>query len=220
MRCPECNKKTRVTDSRLYRDGRVRRRRECGKCGCRFTTMEAVGSPDKGLFATEVKKRSGKKEEFDRYKLRESVLAAMPSKFRKEKMGAAEMFARQVEREIMDSDPGKPVPVEDIAKQALEWLQTQDETAPMRYLSAARTNSGEQTSKRVSKEVKKSGLSEKFEKSKEPVKKTSKESKKSADTNSTKSKSGMLKGFEDRAGAPSEQSATENKNMKDKEGKQ
>ena len=44
MRCPECDaKENRVVDTRTSRGGRaVRRRRQCGVCGARFTTYEYV----------------------------------------------------------------------------------------------------------------------------------------------------------------------------------
>lgn len=41
MKCPSCNnKKSSVTNSRLSKLGNIRRRRECSKCGERFTTYE------------------------------------------------------------------------------------------------------------------------------------------------------------------------------------
>lgn len=44
MRCPTCQYNgTRVVDSRPADDGNsIRRRRECEKCGFRFTTFEKV----------------------------------------------------------------------------------------------------------------------------------------------------------------------------------
>ena len=42
MHCPVCScKSTKVTDSRIIDDGMsVKRRRECEKCGFRYTTRE------------------------------------------------------------------------------------------------------------------------------------------------------------------------------------
>ena len=44
MRCPFCKEPdSRVIDSRAAEEGMtIRRRRECGKCGRRFTTYEVV----------------------------------------------------------------------------------------------------------------------------------------------------------------------------------
>ena len=66
MRCPFCgDTDNRVVDSREARDGfEIRRRRECGGCGRRFTTYERVD--DVPLL---VAKRSGAVEPFERAKL-------------------------------------------------------------------------------------------------------------------------------------------------------
>ena len=64
MRCPFCNHEdTRVIDSRPS-EGKKRRRRECPKCGRRFTTYEVVEKP-----LLMVYKKDGSFEPFDRQKL-------------------------------------------------------------------------------------------------------------------------------------------------------
>ena len=71
MRCPYCNyPDSRVTDSRTAENG-VRRRRECGKCGLRFTTYERVQTT-----ALLVAKRDGRREEFNREKLTAGIVKA------------------------------------------------------------------------------------------------------------------------------------------------
>ena len=66
MRCPKCaGVDDKVVDSRSNRDGLlIRRRRECLKCGARFTTYEEIFREK-----LRVKKRDGQYEEFDRRKL-------------------------------------------------------------------------------------------------------------------------------------------------------
>jgi transcriptional repressor NrdR len=66
MRCPFCGADSdRVTDTRPSRGGElVRRRRECLKCGKRFTTYEKVEEPE-----LKVVKRDGRRERFDRAKI-------------------------------------------------------------------------------------------------------------------------------------------------------
>ena len=62
--CPYCAAdSTQVIDTRPIPDG-VRRRRECGECGERFTTYERVEEP-----RLDVIKRDGRRERFDRQKL-------------------------------------------------------------------------------------------------------------------------------------------------------
>ncbi len=73
MKCPYCNHpETKVLDSRDAEDLQLtRRRRECEKCGKRFTTYERVEMLD--LF---IIKKDGRREAFSDEKLRNGVLAA------------------------------------------------------------------------------------------------------------------------------------------------
>src|SRR5689334_14712073 len=73
MKCPYCtNENTGVLESRVTADSSgMRRRRECAKCGKRFTTYERVGNID-----LKVIKRDGHKEEFDRAKLEKGIVKA------------------------------------------------------------------------------------------------------------------------------------------------
>ncbi len=72
MRCPFCNyEDTKVVDSRPV-EGRKRRRRECVKCGRRFTTYESVEMPV--LF---VLKKDNSIEMFDRNKLVQGIATAV-----------------------------------------------------------------------------------------------------------------------------------------------
>jgi transcriptional repressor NrdR len=73
MNCPKCKEKdSRVIDSRIARDGlSIRRRRECQKCGYRFTTVEEIVRED-----LSVRKRDGRLESFDRKKLESGLRRA------------------------------------------------------------------------------------------------------------------------------------------------
>ena len=71
MHCPYCNDpESRVTDSRTVENG-IRRRRECARCGLRFTTYERVQTT-----ALLVSKRDGRREEFNRDKLMAGMVRA------------------------------------------------------------------------------------------------------------------------------------------------
>ncbi len=67
MRCPHCHderKGTKVIDTTHDNRGGIRRRRECKKCGKRFSTYE------RSILATPlVIKEDGSREEFDREKM-------------------------------------------------------------------------------------------------------------------------------------------------------
>ncbi|MBW3068284.1 MULTISPECIES: transcriptional regulator NrdR [unclassified Actinomyces] len=70
MRCPYCQHSgSRVVDSRTSDDGAsIRRRRQCTRCGRRFTTIEAA--------SLSVRKRSGVTEPFSREKVIRGVRRA------------------------------------------------------------------------------------------------------------------------------------------------
>ena len=67
MKCIFCGSDTKVTDKRESPEG-TRRRRECLKCGKRFTTYEKIDRGD--LF---VIKKDGRREKFDRAKLERGI---------------------------------------------------------------------------------------------------------------------------------------------------
>src|SRR3989454_9321112 len=71
MKCPFCgHTEDRVVDSRVGREGEfIRRRRECLKCHRRYTTYEYIED-----VLPHVVKRDGRREPFDRQKLRASIL--------------------------------------------------------------------------------------------------------------------------------------------------
>jgi len=73
MKCIFClNPDTDVVETRVSDDGAtVRRRRECGKCLKRFTTYERVEQ-----LPILVIKRDGRRERFDRDKLKRGILKA------------------------------------------------------------------------------------------------------------------------------------------------
>lgn len=73
MKCPYCSASdSKVIDSRPTEDGeKIRRRRECLKCGRRFTTYEIVER-----VPIIVVKKDGSREEFDRQKLLGGMLRA------------------------------------------------------------------------------------------------------------------------------------------------
>ncbi|PIP79963.1 MAG: transcriptional regulator NrdR [Gammaproteobacteria bacterium CG22_combo_CG10-13_8_21_14_all_40_8] len=74
MYCPFCTEKdTKVIDSRLVASGlQVRRRRECGQCGERFTTFETAE-----LVMPKVIKTNGTRQPFDENKLRSGISKAI-----------------------------------------------------------------------------------------------------------------------------------------------
>ena len=132
MRCPYCNYlDTQVKDSRPTEDNAViRRRRSCPQCGARFTTFERVQLRD-----LMVKKRDGKKVEFDRDKLARSIIIAFRKRpvdsERIEKMitGIVRRLESSGESEILSSDIGEMV---------MDTLSEIDQVAYVRFASVYR----------------------------------------------------------------------------------
>ena len=132
MRCPYCNYlDTQVKDSRPTEDNAViRRRRSCPQCGARFTTFERVQLRD-----LMVKKRNGKKVEFDRDKLARSVIVAFRKRpvesERIEKMitGIVRRLESSGDSEILSSDIGEMV---------MDTLSEIDQVAYVRFASVYR----------------------------------------------------------------------------------
>lgn len=73
MLCPQChNNSSRVVDSRPADNGNaIRRRRECEKCGYRFTTFERIE-----VTPLLVIKKNGAREEFNRDKILHGIMRA------------------------------------------------------------------------------------------------------------------------------------------------
>jgi len=70
MKCPHCGEtESKVIDTtHEAQEGGIRRRRECLKCGKRFSTVERVAMP-----GPMVAKRDGRREPFDRQKLLDGI---------------------------------------------------------------------------------------------------------------------------------------------------
>ena len=75
MRCPFCSQdESQVKDSRPSEDGAsIRRRRQCGACGARFTTFERVQLRDLVV----VKGDGRRREPFERDKMERSLKVAL-----------------------------------------------------------------------------------------------------------------------------------------------
>ncbi len=132
MRCPRCDHPDdRVVDSRSIRSGRaIRRRRECGDCGHRFTTYETVD-----VEPVTVRKRSGTIEPYDRSKLLQSVRVACAK--RPVSLSEIEGLVDRVEDAINRSDR-REIPTRRIGEMVMEGLRRLDQVAYVRFASVYR----------------------------------------------------------------------------------
>ncbi len=129
MHCPFCqNEDTRVVDSRELTES-VRRRRECGGCGQRFTTYERA---EPSLL---VVKKDGRREEFDSRKLFEGLRKACIK--RPIATADLEKMGKDIQMELMKL--GKvEVSSDIIGKLAMDHLRALDEVAFVRFASVYR----------------------------------------------------------------------------------
>jgi transcriptional repressor NrdR len=132
MKCPYCgHEEDKVVDSRSSKEGQaVRRRRECLKCGKRFTTYEYVET-----VPLTIVKNDERREPFEREKLLHGILSACTK--------------RPVSRERIDEIVDKienavqklsktEVPSSEIGKMVMDELYKIDEVAYVRFASVYR----------------------------------------------------------------------------------
>lgn len=132
MRCPYCTSgETKVIDTREAGDTDVtRRRRECLKCGKRFTTYERV----EGVELIVVKKDKSR-EQFDRQKLMHGILRACEKRpIKQEKM---EKMVDEIETELRSMEKTE-IPSRVIGEIVMEKLKKLDEVAYVRFASVYR----------------------------------------------------------------------------------
>ena len=130
MQCPYCaNENSKVIDSRDAGDG-IRRRRECLRCGLRFTTYERVQTR-----ALQIVKRDGRREEFIREKLWASLTKAYAK--RALPVGSIEKVVEEIEGQL--SNVGKAeVPSKIIGEMVMDRLKNLDRVAYIRFASVYR----------------------------------------------------------------------------------
>ncbi len=132
MRCPFCGyKEDKVVDSRATaEESAVRRRRECLKCGKRFTTYEYV--EENSLL---VIKKDGSRQTFDRKKILAGIIRACEKRpVSVEKM---EDVVTQVERLIQKKND-REVLASKIGELVMEKLKFIDDVAYVRFASVYR----------------------------------------------------------------------------------
>ena len=132
MKCPYCSyTESKVVDSRPTDESeRIRRRRECLKCGKRFTTYEIIEN-----VPIVVIKKDRSREAFDRQKLLNGLLRACEK--RPVSMDTLEHIVSEIET-LLQNSLDKEVSSQRIGTYAMEKLKTVDEVAYVRFASVYR----------------------------------------------------------------------------------
>lgn len=142
MKCPVCYyQDTKVIDSRVASDGlSIRRRRECLKCGFRFSTFEEVEILDLTIV-----KRDGRKEAYARDKLIKGLRKALEKrpitedKFKKVVNSIERDLQTMRQSEITSSQIGQVV---------MKHLKRADQVAYIRFASVYQSFKDAQTFQR------------------------------------------------------------------------
>lgn len=129
MKCLYCGSlDTKVIDSRTNEDvTSIRRRRECLKCGKRFTTFEVYES-----IPVMVVKKDGSIEPFDREKIRKGIVKACDK--RPVSMAQIEDVVNRIEKNIYNS-LAQEVTSQKIGEEVMKGLKSLDEVAYIRFAS-------------------------------------------------------------------------------------
>lgn len=132
MKCLVCGcTESKVIDSRASADGTsIRRRRECLKCGRRFTTYEAIEHAP-----VLVVKNDGTREAFDPAKIKSGIIKACEK--RPVAIDAIDRLVGDVEKQIYNSlEP--EVPSKKIGELVMAGLKELDQVAYIRFASVYR----------------------------------------------------------------------------------
>ncbi len=132
MKCPACNHlEDKVVDSRTTKEGEaIRRRRECLKCGKRYTTYEYI---EKAPLM--VVKKDGGREAYEREKLLTGLIKAC------EKRPVARSQLEKVVDEVEVATFGRfkhEVHSDELGRQIIDRLKAIDEVAYVRFASVYR----------------------------------------------------------------------------------
>ncbi len=129
MKCPYCKStQSEVIETRDNEDlGTIRRRRSCLSCGKRFTTYERVENVN--LF---VIKRDGRREQFDREKLKKGILTSCDKT--KVSLEQIEKIVTDVEKDVLSRDNSE-VKSKEIGDMVAKRLKKLDQVAYIRFSS-------------------------------------------------------------------------------------
>jgi len=132
MECPYChNIETKVTDSRDTGALSIRRRRECLKCGKRFTTYEHIE-----MQPIYVIKKDGRREKFERQKIRHGIEKACEKRpVNHEKI---EELIEKIEERIRRSGK-EEIESNQIGEYVMQALKETDHVAYIRFASVYRS---------------------------------------------------------------------------------
>ena len=132
MKCPYCNEAdTKVIDSRPADDNSsIRRRRQCERCGKRFTTYEKLET-----MPLMVIKKDDSREAYDRSKIEAGILHSCHK--RPVSSRQISTMIDEIENQIFNREE-KEIPTSVIGELVMDKLKSVDEVAYVRFASVYR----------------------------------------------------------------------------------
>ena len=129
MKCPYCgSNQTEVVETRDNEElSIIRRRRSCLNCSKRFTTYERVENVN--LY---VIKKNGRREQFDREKMRKGILTACEKT--KVSVEEVEKIVADIERDLRNNDSVE-IKSKDVGEMIAKRLKKLDQVAYIRFAS-------------------------------------------------------------------------------------
>lgn len=129
MKCPFCeNPEDKVIDSRTSKEGNaIRRRRECLKCGERFTSYERVED-----VVPMVAKKDGRREPFNASKIKSGLLIAC--KKRPIETDRLDKIVDHIEKKLIGLSV-KEIPSSWVGEEIMSSLKELDQVAYVRFAS-------------------------------------------------------------------------------------
>ena len=132
MNCPQCDHpESRVLDTRIQKEGDIRRRRECLQCRYRFTTSEAILAS-----YPMVVKKDGRREPFSKEKLLRGIQRACQK--RPISLAQIEQVVNKITKAVTEISD-KEVPADVVGQQVVRELRQLDHVAYVRFASVYKT---------------------------------------------------------------------------------
>jgi len=148
MKCPYCGSENiKTLETRDSADNTIRRRKECGNCGRRFTTYEYIETIE-----LMVRKRDGRLERFDLNKIIRGLQKACEK--RPVTMEQIRSLAERVRQELMQLGK-EEVSSQEIGDLVMKHLKNLDRVAYVRFASVYRRFEEPEDFRRVLQEVNK-----------------------------------------------------------------
>ncbi|MFH0805037.1 MAG: transcriptional regulator NrdR [Patescibacteria group bacterium] len=134
MKCPACSHSdSKVTDSRLVNEGMaIRRRRQCLRCGFRFSTYEEVE-----ILNLSVVKRDGHAEPYAKDKLETGLRKSFEK--RPITQEAFKNLVNHIEREVQLEGKGGEIKSQRLGEIVMKNLRRTDDVAYIRFASVYRS---------------------------------------------------------------------------------